>query len=105
MPAPTRAVYVLILAGMSALIVCGAVYQNGPGQVAASLVPFWGKFVWTDITATFLLFATLIFAYERSLVAGLAMFILMNLFGAAAIAAWLLWRGPDLYRRIDAPRS
>jgi hypothetical protein len=27
------------------------------------------------------------------------MFLLMNLFGAAAIAAWLLWRGPDLYRR------
>ena len=100
-----RSLCLIVLIGMSMLLVYGAFFQNADGQVAASMVPFWGKFVWTDVTATFLLFATLVFAYERRLSVGVAMLILMNLFGAAIIAAWLLWRGPDLYRRIRTSRA
>ena len=100
MPILARTTCIFIALGMAFFISYGAFFQNGPGQVAASMAPFWGKFVWTDVTATFVLFATIIFTFERNWLIGVAMLILMNLLGAAAIAIWLIWRGPELYRRI-----
>lgn len=103
MPAAARLICLIILIGIGSLIIYGAI-QHGPGEVPESFVPFWGKFVWTDITATFVLFALVVFAFERKLLPAVAMFVAVNLAGSAAIAAWLLWRGPELYRRLSTGR-
>ena len=63
MPVLCRALCLIVLVGMSALIAYGALYQNGPGQVAERLGPFWGRFVWTDVAATFALFSVV--AYKH----------------------------------------
>ena len=97
----TRIICSLILIGMSIYIGYGFIFHSGQGQVAESMVPFWGKFVWIDLTGTFVLLATIIFGYERDWRIGAAMVLLMNLLGAAAVAAWLLWRGKDLYLRLS----
>lgn len=60
----------------------------------------WGGYVWADAYCGFLLFSTLVYAYERRLGFTVAMFLLTCSTGNMVNAAWLLWRGPDLYRRI-----
>ena len=61
----------------------------------------WGVYVWADAYAGFLLMSTLIYAYERKLGLTLALFLLTCWTGNMVNAAWLLWRGPDIYRRIS----
>ena len=60
----------------------------------------WGVYVWADAYSGFLLFSTLVYAFERRVGFTIAMFILTCCTGNMINAAWLLWRGPELYRRI-----
>ena len=65
----------------------------------------WGIYVWADAYSGFLLFATLIYAYERRLGLTIGLFLLTCGTGNMVNAAWLLWRGPDLYHRIRQTTS
>ena len=60
----------------------------------------WGRYVWADAYSGFTLFALLIYAYERNWKLTLLLFILACSTGNMVNAAWLLWRGPDLFNRI-----
>ena len=60
----------------------------------------WGIYVWADAYSGFLLFSTLVYAFERRLGFTVAMFVLTCCTGNMINAAWLLWRGPEFYRRI-----
>jgi hypothetical protein len=60
----------------------------------------WGRYVWADAYSGFLLFALLIYAYERNLALTALLFIATCCTGNMVNAAWLLWRGPDLFRRV-----
>lgn len=61
----------------------------------------WGVYVWADAYSGFILMSTLIYAYERKLGLTLALFVLTCWTGNMVNAAWLLWRAPDIYRRIS----
>lgn len=60
----------------------------------------WGLYVWADAYCGFLLFSLLIYAYERRLGFTIVLFIITCCTGNMVNAAWLLWRGPDLFRRL-----
>jgi len=60
----------------------------------------WGVYVWADAYSGFLLFSTLVYAFERGLGFTIAMFVLTCCTGNMINAAWLLWREPELYRLI-----
>ncbi|WP_404476937.1 hypothetical protein [Novosphingobium sp. BL-52-GroH] len=62
----------------------------------------WGQYVWADAYSGFLLFSLLIYAYERNLALVVMLFIVTCCTGNMVNAAWLLWRGPDLWRRIQS---
>ena len=95
-----RAVCLAIVAGLTAFLA----YAFATGQVVADQLHVWqvvwGVYVWADAYSGFLLFSTLIYAYERRLGLTLGLFLLTCSTGNMVNAAWLLWRGPDLYRRI-----
>lgn len=65
----------------------------------------WGRYVWADAYCGFLLMSLLIYAYERRLGLTLLLFVLTCCTGNMVNAAWLLWRGPDLFRRIASKRE
>lgn len=60
----------------------------------------WGVYVWADAYSGFLLFSLLIYSYERRLGFTIALFLITCASGNMVNAAWLLWRRPDLFRRI-----
>lgn len=60
----------------------------------------WDVYVWADAYSGFLLLSTLVYAFERRLGFTITMFVLTCCTGNIINAAWLLWRGPELYRRI-----
>ena len=60
----------------------------------------WGLYVWADAYSGFALFSLLVYAYERRLGFTIAMFLITCSTGNMINAAWLLWRGPDLFRRL-----
>lgn len=80
------------------------IYSFATGNVVADQLHvwsvIWGIYVWADAYSGFLLFSTLIYAYERRLGLTLGLFLLTCSTGNMVNAAWLLWRGPDLYHRI-----
>jgi len=90
----------LVVFGLTACLV----YSFATGNVVADQLHvwsvIWGIYVWADAYSGFLLFSTLIYAYERRLGLTLGLFLLTCGTGNMVNAAWLLWRGPDLYRRI-----
>ena len=65
----------------------------------------WGKYVWADAYSGFVLFSLFIYAYERKLGLTLVLLLLTFSTGNMVNAAWLLWRGPDLFRRIRPSAS
>ena len=65
----------------------------------------WGRYVWADAYSGFTLFALLIYAYERKLTLTVVLFVLTCSTGNLVNAAWLLWRGPDLFRHIRTRKS
>ena len=85
------------------------IYTLVTGHVIADQVHVWkvvwGVYVWADAYSGFLLMSTLIFAYERRIGLTLLLFLMACCTGNMVNAAWLLWRGPDLYRRITAHAS
>ena len=90
----------LIVAGLTSLLI----YSFATGHVIADQLHvwhvIWGIYVWADAYSGFTLFALLIYAYERKLGLTVALFLLACSTGNMVNAAWLLWRGPDLFRRI-----
>jgi hypothetical protein len=92
-----------------AIVVCLTaflVYAFATGSVASDQLHVWqvvwGVYVWADAYSGFLLFSLLIYAYERRLGLTIALFLITCSTGNMVNAAWLLWRGPDLFRRIRA---
>ncbi|GGY89973.1 hypothetical protein [Novosphingobium colocasiae] len=79
-------------------------YALATGRVLADQLHVWsvvwGLYVWADAYAGFLLFSLLIYAYERKLGLTIVLFIITCCTGNMVNAAWLLLRGPDLFRRI-----
>ena len=79
-------------------------YAFATGQVIADQLHVWqrvwGVYVWADAYCGFLLFSTLVYAFERRLGFTIGLFVLTCCTGNMCNAAWLLWRGPALYRRI-----
>ena len=79
-------------------------YAFATGRVVADQLHVWervwGVYVWADAYAGFLLFSTLVHAFERRLGLTLGLLLLTCCAGNMVNAAWLLWRGPELYRRI-----
>lgn len=100
-----RAVCLAIVAGLTTFLF----YAFATGQVVADQLHVWqvvwGVYVWADAYSGFLLFSLLIYAYERRLGLTLALFLLTCSTGNMVNAAWLLWRGPDLFRRIRNAQS
>lgn len=61
----------------------------------------WGLYVWADVYAGFVLFALIVHAVERRAGVTIALFLLACCTGNMVYAAWLLWRGPALFRRLS----
>lgn len=95
-----KAICILIVVLLTAFMI----YALVTGHVIADQIHVWkvvwGVYVWADAYSGFLLMSTLIFAYERRIGLTLLLFLMACCTGNMVNAAWLLWRGPDLYRRI-----
>ena len=100
MTRPARLICLAVVIGLSAFLV----YAFATGAVVADQwhvwQVVWGIYVWADAYSGFLLFSLLIYAYERRLGLTIALFLITCATGNMVNAAWLLWRGPDLFRRI-----
>lgn len=100
MKGPARAICLFIVVALTASLMDGFV----TGRLVADQLyvwrVIWGRYVWADAYSGFLLFAMLIQAYERNVKLTVALFILTCLTGNMVNTAWLLWRCPDLLRRI-----
>lgn len=90
-----------VVIGLTAFLICAFATGNVVADQLHVWSVVWGIYVWADAYSGFLLFATLVYAYERRLGFTIAMFLLTCGSGNMVNAAWLLWRGPDLYRRIS----
>ena len=101
----TRLLCIAIAVGMFAFMLYCFANAWGLDPIVASMGPLWGRFVWADVSVGFLLMATIVFAYERRMGFSILMLVLMFALGNLAVALWLLWRGPDLYRRIAGPAA
>lgn len=100
-----RGVCLAIVVGLTAfLIYCFATGDVLGDQLHVWSV-VWGLYVWADAYSGFLLFALVIYAYERNLALTVVLFIITCWTGNMVNAAWLLWRGPDLFRRIAQPAA
>ena len=79
-------------------------YAFATGHVVADQLhvwnAIWGLYVWADAYSGFLLFSLLVYAFERRLGFTIGLFVLTCCTGNMCNAAWLLWRGPELFRRI-----
>ncbi|CAN5426986.1 hypothetical protein BH10PSE12_BH10PSE12_36940 [soil metagenome] len=95
-----KAACLTIVIGLTAFL-C---YAFATGRVVADQLHVWqvvwGVYVWADAYSGFLLMSTLIYAYERNLTRTVLLFLLTCCTGNMVNAAWLLWRAPDIYRRI-----
>ena len=95
-----RLAAILIVVCLTALLV----YSYATGHVLADQLHvwqvIWGIYVWADAYSGFVLFSLLIYAYERKLGLTIGLFLLTCSTGNMVNAAWLLWRGADLFRRI-----
>ena len=100
MSAFARTTCLVIVVGLSAYLL----YSFATGSVLADQLHVWrvvwGRYVWADAYSGFTLFALLVYAYERNLKLTLGLFLLACCTGNMVNAAWLLWRGPDLFNRI-----
>jgi hypothetical protein len=105
MTSSVRLLCIAVAAGMFAFMIYCFANAWGLDPIVASMAPLWGKFVWADVSVGFLLMATIVFTYERSTGFSILMLVLMFALGNLAVALWLLWRGPDLYRRIAEPAA
>lgn len=94
-----------VVLGLTAFLV----YSLATGSVIADQLHVWqvvwGQYVWADAYSGFLLFSLLIYAYERNLGLTLGLLVLTFCTGNMVNAAWLLWRGPELFRRIRQAQS
>lgn len=99
-----RALCLAIVIGLTGFLL----YAFATGNVVADQLHVWdvvwGLYVWADAYSGFALFSLLIYAYERRLGLTLGLFLLTCSTGNMVNAAWLLWRGPDLFRRIRNSR-
>lgn len=100
-----RSVCIAIVVGLTAFLG----YAFATGEVVADQLHVWevvwGLYVWADAYCGFLLFSLLIYAYERRLGLTVLLFLITCSTGNMVNAAWLLWRGPDLFRRIRRAHS
>ena len=100
-----RLVCIAIVIGLTGLLI----YAFATGHVIPDQLHvwsvIWGIYVWADAYSGFLLFSLLIYAYERKLTLTVVLFVLTCSTGNLVNAAWLLWRGPDLFRRIRTRKS
>ena len=94
-----------VIVGLTAFLF----YAFATGQVMADQLHVWavvwGLYVWADVYSGFILFSLLIYAYERRLGFTIILFLITCSTGNMVNAAWLLWRGPDLFRRIRRAQS
>jgi hypothetical protein len=100
-----RGACLAIVAGLTAFYIYAFVTGDViPDQMHVWEV-VWGLYVWADAYSGFVLFSLLIYAYERKLGLTILLFIITCSTGNMVNAAWLLWRGPDLFRRIRNTQS
>jgi hypothetical protein len=95
-----RTACLAIVAGLTAFLVYAFATGSVVGDQLHTWETVWGVYVWADAYSGFLIMATLIYAYERNFGLALALFILTCCTGNMVNAAWLLWRAPDIYKRI-----
>ncbi|AOR78875.1 MULTISPECIES: hypothetical protein [Novosphingobium] len=97
-----RGASLAIVVGLTAFLL----YAFATGEVIPDQLHVWsvvwGLYVWADAYSGFLLFSLIIYAYERNLTLVVVLFIVTCCTGNMVNAAWLLWRGPDLLRRIQS---
>ena len=62
----------------------------------------WGVYVWLDAYSGFLLFSLVIYGFERKLGLTIGLSLLTCATGNMINAIWLLWRGPELFRRLGS---
>lgn len=95
-----RGVCLAIVIGLTAFLI----YAFATGAVIADQLHVWsvvwGLYVWAEAYAGFVLMSLIIYAYERRLGLTILLFIITCSTGNMVNAVWLLWRGPDLFRRI-----
>ena len=96
----TRLACLAVVAGLTAFLLFAFATGNVVTDQLHVWQVVWGLYVWADAYCGFLLFSLLIYAYERHLGLTVALFLLTCATGNMVNAAWLLWRGPDLFRRI-----
>ncbi|MDT0508456.1 hypothetical protein [Novosphingobium sp. MMS21-SN21R] len=100
-----RMVCLAIVAGLTAFLL----YAFATGEVMADQLHVWevvwGLYVWADAYSGFLLFSLIIYTYERRLGFTIVLFLITCSTGNMVNAAWLLWRGPDLFRRIQNTKT
>lgn len=94
----------LVCSAIVVLLTGFLIYAFATGRVIADQLHVWsvvwGLYVWADAYSGFLLMSLVIYAYERRLGFVILLFIITCWTGNMVNAAWLLWRGPDLFRRI-----
>lgn len=96
-----KAVCLAVIVGLTGFLFYSfAVGQVIPDQLHVWSV-VWGLYVWADTYSGFLLMSLVIYAYERRLGLTILLFLITCSTGNMVNAAWLLWRGPDLFRRIS----
>ena len=95
----------VIYISIATLLTLFCIYALLTGQIVGDQLHVWqvvwGVYVWADAYSGFILMSTLIYAYERRLGFTLLLFFVTCITGNMVNALWLLWRGPDLYRRIS----
>ena len=105
MNGPAKAICVAVLVGLTGFLF----YSFATGQVIADQFhvweSVWGRYVWADTYAGFALFSLVVYAFERKVGLTLGLFLLTCATGNMINAAWLLWRGPVLFRRIAGERA
>ncbi|MFW2828731.1 hypothetical protein [Sphingomonas sp. ID0503] len=99
----------IICIGVIVFLTAFVLYAFATGDVIADQLYVWqrawGVFVWADVYCGFLLFALIVYAFERRLGFTIGLFILTCAMGNIVPAAWLLWRGPELFKRIGGVRA
>jgi hypothetical protein len=95
-----RLVCLVVLVGLTAFLL----FAFATGRVVADQLHVWervwGVYVWADAYSGFALFSLVIYAVERRIGLTLGLLLLTCCSGNMVNAAWLLWRGPTILRRL-----
>lgn len=100
MTAFARFICTAIVVGLTGFFLYALATGNVGGDASHTWQMVWGIYVSVDVYCGFLLIATLIYAYERKVGLTFLIFIVTCWTDKMVPTAWLLWRAPDIYRRI-----